>query len=260
MSEREGVLKVAEYFNGLTLYSPEARIIPSAMSHVRVTLPMALAMQECIRSMANCIAALEARAEAGVTEAMQKAREALLVSVDLLRDAITSDDGLDAADAVVGVNAVLSAVRLLESAGAADPHVAPSAETGSTDPCTCAGDNGDGSAGFCGHCGGHCAETRQPVAWWIGPHDGLVAGTTTNKSLANARIKHGATVRPLVFGDVATEAAARVTDETVRRAESAYDAWISANEDSWNEFGLCSPDALRAALEAALTGGASDGA
>ena len=191
---------------------------------------------------------------------MQKAREALLVSVDLLRDAITSDDGLDAADAVVGVNAVLSAVRLLESAGAADPHVAPSAETGSTDPCTCAGDNGDGSAGFCGHCGGHCAETRQPVAWWIGPHDGLVAGTTTNKSLANARIKHGATVRPLVFGDVATEAAARVTDETVRRAESAYDAWISANEDSWNEFGLCSPDALRAALEAALTGGASDGA
>ena len=102
-----------------------------------------------------------------------------------------------------------------------------------------------------------CAETRQPVAWWIGPHDGLLAGATTNKSLADARIEHGATVRPLVFGDVATSAEAGVTEEVVLRAESAYDAWISANEDSWNSFGLCSPDALRAALEAALTGGAS---
>ena len=104
------------------------------------------------------------------------------------------------------------------------------------------------------------AETRvQPVAWWIGPHDGLLAGATTNKNLADARIEHGATVRPLVFGDVATSAEAGVTEEVVLRAESAYDAWISANEDSWNSFGLCSPDALRAALEAALTGGASDG-
>jgi hypothetical protein len=103
------------------------------------------------------------------------------------------------------------------------------------------------------------AEARQPVAWWIGPHDGLLAGATVNKSLADARIEHGATVRPLVFGDVATSAEAGVTEEVVLRAESAYDAWISANEDSWNSFGLCSPDALRAALEAALTGGASDG-
>jgi hypothetical protein len=103
------------------------------------------------------------------------------------------------------------------------------------------------------------ASTRQPVAWWIGPHDGLMAGATVNKSLADARIEHGATVRPLVFGDVAPEAKARVTDAMVLRAESAYDAWISANEDSWNSFGLCSPDALRAALEAAPTGGATDG-
>jgi hypothetical protein len=126
------------------------------------------------------------------------------------------------------------------------------AEAGSTDPCTCASDNGDGSAGFCGHCGG----MRKPVAWWIGPHDGLVAGATTNKSLAVARIEHGATVRPLVFGDVAPSAEARVTDETVRRAESAYDAWVS-QKDLFAEHTLCNPEAMRFALEAAHTGGAS---
>lgn len=216
-----------------------------------------------MQRMADRLAALEARAEAGVTEAMQKAREALLVSVDLLRDAITSDDGLDAADAVVGVNAVLSAVRLLESAGAADPHVAPSAETGSTDPCTCAGDNGDGSAGFCGHCGG----MRKPVAWWIGPHDGLLAGATVNKSLADARIEHGATVRPLVFGDVAPSAEARVDADAVINAArevvrfgNAY-MWDTTFEilttQSWSVLSreLLDYDMKRAAL----TGGASDG-
>jgi hypothetical protein len=172
--------------------------------------------------MAEGFAALEARAEA-VTEAMQKAREALLIAADLLRHAITSDDGLDAADAVVGVNTVLSAVRLLESAGAADPHVAPS------------------------------AETRQPVAWWIGPHDGLMAGATTNKSLADARIEQGATVRPLVFGDVATEAKA-----VIEAAEYVCDDYDEAEVNSlptpmrhlWNAV---------AALYAAKAGGASDG-
>jgi hypothetical protein len=100
------------------------------------------------------------------------------------------------------------------------------------------------------------AETRQPVAWWIGPHDGLLAGATVNKNLADARIEHGATVRPLVFGDVATEAKAGVTDEMVNRAESAYDAWVS-QKDSFAEHTLCNPEAMRFALEAALTGGAS---
>jgi hypothetical protein len=147
---------------------------------------------------------------------------------------------------------------------------APSAEAGSTDPCTCAGDNGDGSAGFCGHCGGHCAETRQPVAWWIGPHDGLVAGATVNKSLADARIEHGATVRPLVFGDVAPSAEARVTDEMVDRAMHAYcnalDASDSGQElhnaiidspEAANGIVVCDDAWMRAALTAALTGGAS---
>jgi len=56
--------------------------------------------------------------------------------------------------------------------------------------------------------------------------------------------------------ELEARAEAGVTDEMVERAESAYDAWISAN-DEWKDFTLCSPDALRAALTAALTGGAS---
>jgi hypothetical protein len=101
------------------------------------------------------------------------------------------------------------------------------------------------------------AETRvQPVAWWIGPHDGLLAGATTNKNLADARIEHGATVRPLVFGDVAPSAESGVTFLMARRAESAYDAWVS-QKDLSAEHTLCNPEAMRFALEAALTGGES---
>jgi hypothetical protein len=55
---KDDVLKVAEYFNGLTLYSPDSQMVPAAMSHVRVTLPIALAMQECIRSMADRLTTL----------------------------------------------------------------------------------------------------------------------------------------------------------------------------------------------------------
>jgi hypothetical protein len=129
-------------------------------------------------------------------------------------------------------------------------------------------ENGDGSATrtitplyrTLVHASAPSAETRQTVAWWIGPHDGLLAGATVNKSLADARIEHGATVRPLVFGDVATSAETRVTvtDEMVERAESAYDAWVS-QKDSFAEHTLCNPEAMRFALEAALTGGESDG-
>lgn len=131
------------------------------------------------------------------------------------------------------------------------------------DPCTCAGDNGDGSAGFCGHCGG----MRTPVAWWIGPHDGLVAGATVNQSLAAARIPHGATVRPLVFGDVTASAEARVDADAVINAArevvrlgNAY-MWDTTFEilttQSWSVLsrGLLDYDMKRAAL----TGGASDG-
>ncbi len=109
------------------------------------------------------------------------------------------------------------------------------AEAGATDLCTCAGDNGDGSAGFCGHCGG----MRKPVAWWIGPHDGLVAGATTNQSLADARIPHGATVRPLVFGDVAPEAAA-VLDRACKLQDIADATGVDMEDDlfaaSWGSF------------------------
>ena len=55
---KDDVLKVAEYFNGLTLYSPNSQMLPAAMSHVLVTLPLALAMQECIRSMADRLTTL----------------------------------------------------------------------------------------------------------------------------------------------------------------------------------------------------------
>jgi hypothetical protein len=55
---KDDVLKVAEYFNGLTLYPPTSQILPAAMSHVLVTLPIALAMQECIRSMADRLTTL----------------------------------------------------------------------------------------------------------------------------------------------------------------------------------------------------------
>jgi len=97
------------------------------------------------------------------------------------------------------------------------------------------------------------AETRQPVAWWIGPHDGLLAGATANKSLADARIEHGATVRPLVFGDVAAEAKA-----VIEAAEYVCDDYDEAEVNSlptpmrhlWNAV---------AALYAAKAGGASDG-
>jgi len=138
------------------------------------------------------------------------------------------------------------------------------AETRATDPCTCAGDNGDGSAGFCGHCGG----TRQPVAWWIGPHDGLLAGATVNKSLADARIPHGATVRPLVFGDVAPGAEAGVTEAMAEEvAKIVYGAMGELQEPfsmppwgaDWDTFGQkVARDAAREII--ALTGGASDGA
>jgi hypothetical protein len=71
---------------------------------------------------------------------------------------------------------------------------------------------------------------EQAVAWWIGPHDGLLAGATTNKNLADARIEHGATVRPLVFGDVAPSAGAGVTDEMVTKVCERMDiqdfAWV----------------------------------
>jgi post-segregation antitoxin (ccd killing protein) len=52
------------------------------------------------------------------------------------------------------------------------------------------------------------------------------------------------------------EAGVTVTDEMVERAESAYDAWVS-QKDSFAEHTLCNPEAMRFALEAALTGGAS---
>jgi hypothetical protein len=55
---KDDVLEVAKYFNGLTLYSPDSQMVPAAMSHVRVTLPLALAMQECIRSMADRLTTL----------------------------------------------------------------------------------------------------------------------------------------------------------------------------------------------------------
>ena len=42
----------------------------------------------------------------------------------------------------------------------------------------------------------------EPVAWWIGPHDDIVAAATVNRYLADGRRSHGAAVRPLVFGDV----------------------------------------------------------
>jgi hypothetical protein len=64
-----------------------------------------------------------------VVEAAVKAREALLISADLLEIAVSSDDGLDASEAVVGINAARDAVLLLESQGIADPHAAVAAET-----------------------------------------------------------------------------------------------------------------------------------
>ena len=65
----EQALQEAEYFNGLTLYSPEAQVMPAAMSHVRVTLQLALSMQKCIRDMADRIRSLEAT-PARVTDEM----------------------------------------------------------------------------------------------------------------------------------------------------------------------------------------------
>jgi hypothetical protein len=113
-----------------------------------------------------------------------------------------------------------------------------------------------------------CAETRQPVAWWIGPHDGLLAGATTNKSLADARIEHGATVRPLVFWDVATEAKAGVsfTDEMVERiARALHEESENPKQGDarilWDDASPYWQDKTRryarAALTAALTGGAN---
>ena len=106
------------------------------------------------------------------------------------------------------------------------------------------------------------AETRQPVAWWIGPHDGLLAGATVNKNLADARIEHGATVRPLVFGDVAPSAEAGVTDERVERAAmAAFTADFDNEAFSWLDLSCTDEERYRAmaraALTAALTGGAS---
>jgi hypothetical protein len=108
------------------------------------------------------------------------------------------------------------------------------------------------------------AETRQPVAWWIGPHDGLLAGATTNKSLADARIEHGATVRPLVFGDVATEAKAGVTEADVERIaralhEESENPITGAARIRWNNASPYWQDKMRRMARAALTGGASDG-
>jgi hypothetical protein len=111
------------------------------------------------------------------------------------------------------------------------------------------------------------AETRQPVAWWIGPHDGLVAGATTNRSLADARIPHGATVRPLVFGDVAPSAETGGTE-----AKAIEDAWrdgwsmgeFSARaalsyhpNDRWAEDDTPDKGWCRSQTYAALTGGAN---
>ena len=68
-----------------------------------------------------------------IVAAAGKAREALLISADLLEIAVSSDDGLDASEAVVGINAARNAVLLLESQGIADPHAAVAAETHTDD-------------------------------------------------------------------------------------------------------------------------------
>jgi hypothetical protein len=113
------------------------------------------------------------------------------------------------------------------------------------------------------------AETGVTVAWWIGPHDGLLAGATTNKSLADARIEHGATVRPLVFGDVATGAKARVTDEMREAGARALCLGFRMTHrdgDQYAPYDHCTEEGknvwrglANTTLHAALTGGASDG-
>jgi hypothetical protein len=114
------------------------------------------------------------------------------------------------------------------------------------------------------------AETRQPVAWWIGPHDGLLAGATVNKNLADARIEHGATVRPLVFGDVAPSAEAGVTEaeemvERIARAlhEESENPIQGDARIWWHDASPHWHDKMRrmarAALTVALTGGAAGG-
>jgi hypothetical protein len=91
----DDVLKVAEYFNGLTLYSPNSQMLPAAMSHVLVTLPIALAMQECIRSMADRLTTLtRERDEAG------KERDHYMIV------------GLQRLDRIYAVEAQLAAARV----------------------------------------------------------------------------------------------------------------------------------------------------
>jgi len=92
---KDDVLEVAKYFNSLTLYSPDSQMLPAAMSHVRVTLPRALAMQECIRSMADRLTTLTRERD----EAVKRRRE-------------IDDEAFDYAEQIETLRTQLAAARV----------------------------------------------------------------------------------------------------------------------------------------------------
>ena len=55
------LINAAEYLVGLTLYAPDAKVVPAAMSHVVVTLALANSMQQCIAELASTVAQLRAQ-------------------------------------------------------------------------------------------------------------------------------------------------------------------------------------------------------
>lgn len=77
-------MEVAKYFNSLTLYSPTSQMLPAAMSHVRVTLPIALSMQECIRSMADRLTTLTRERDDAVDRGLEL--QAQLMTMLVQRD------------------------------------------------------------------------------------------------------------------------------------------------------------------------------
>lgn len=59
------------------------------------------------------------------------------------------------------------------------------------------------------------------VAWWLGPHDEYVASATASKSAAKIAETLGATIRTLVFGDIAHPSAGAVTEAEQDKIEQA---------------------------------------
>jgi septal ring factor EnvC (AmiA/AmiB activator) len=108
---KDDVLKVAEYFNGLTLYSPNSQMLPAAMSHVLVTLPLALAMQECIRSMADRLTTLTRERD----EAVKRRRE-------------IDDEAFDYAEQIETLRTQVAAARKLMAEAAEDIEYMVNAE------------------------------------------------------------------------------------------------------------------------------------